>query len=118
MVSFAQVDTWIRKCCLSRALGTEGEVGHVTSVRALGVLQAMVFLVGIEMWTRRREPGPFALSHLVDVCGMLSGRKVLHVQLDRPAGPAFSAGECGSTDTLPLSIFELHGYRFARGVYY
>src|SRR6266849_8076798 len=37
MVPIAQVHTWIRKCRLSRTLGADGEVRHVTGVRALWI---------------------------------------------------------------------------------
>jgi hypothetical protein len=76
----------------------------------------MVFLVGVEMGASGRETRGFALSGLMDVRRVLSGGKVLNVQLDHYAGATFGLSQCGSADTLILGIFEFDGYRFGRGV--
>src|SRR5260370_15146551 len=68
-------------CRLGPAFCVHGEIGDVAGVRALGILQAVMFAVGIEMTTSGFEVGAFTLGGLMDVDGVFAGREVLQVEL-------------------------------------
>src|SRR5579885_811050 len=70
----AHGDVWISHCRLCSAVASDLEVVHVPGVRSLGILEPVFFVLGVEMRTRRLEPGRFALSDLVYVDSMLARR--------------------------------------------
>jgi len=74
MIAGAQIHTLICQFRLRCAIGLNSKVRHVTRMRSLGIIEAMVLLVGIEVRTGRRECRPLALGYLMKVCGMLAGR--------------------------------------------
>ena len=68
------------------AFGIDGEVLHVAGVMAFGVLQAVLLGVGIEMRARGFEVGSIALGVLMEVDGVLTGRKIVKVKLETDSG--------------------------------
>jgi hypothetical protein len=75
----------------------------------------MLLHIGIEVSARGCKPGRFALGGLMDVKGVLAGRKTLQVGFNRDSSAFLLAQNCGS-NALTLSVIELHGHRFARGM--
>jgi hypothetical protein len=53
---------------------------------AFGVLQAVLLGVGIEMRARGFEVGSIALGVLMEVDGVLTGRKIVKVKLETDSG--------------------------------
>jgi hypothetical protein len=49
---------------------------------SLGIVEAMLFVFRVEMWTSRLEVCPFALGILMNMDGVLPGRHIMQVQLD------------------------------------
>jgi len=86
-------------------------------MRPLWILQAMVLLVRIEVWTGRSESWSFTFGDLVNVGGMLAGRQVLEVEHNRDAGTALTLGNGGRANALSVRISQLHDQRFVRGAH-
>ena len=52
---------------------------------AIGIIEPVLLVLGIEVPARRFEVGAFALGNLMKVDGVLSGREVVQVELERNA---------------------------------
>ena len=85
--------------------------GHIAGVRAFGVLEAVMLLVGVKMAARRGKGRRLALGGRMDVHRMFSGRQVLEVQLDSHAGTAFSIRQRGHADALAFGVLQIHFHR-------
>jgi hypothetical protein len=116
-VAIAQVYTRIWECIICIPVSLDSEVRHVTGMRPLWILQTVVLLVRIEMWTSRRESWSLTLRDLVNVCGMLAGRQVLEVEGNRNAGTALAVANGGGANALSLRISQFHPDRFFRGAH-
>src|SRR5260370_39888163 len=86
-------------------------------MRPLWILQPVVLLVRIEVWTGRSESWPLTLGDLVNVCGVLAGRQVLEVEGNRNAGTALALANGGGANALSLRISQFHHDRFFRGAH-
>src|SRR5919204_3411580 len=91
--TFAQRDTRITHRCLRSSVLKNSEVGHVAGVRTLRVLQAVLFVTGIEVWARRSERRRIAYRVLMDVDGVAPGRQVLPIEFDRNSIRLAAAGD-------------------------
>ncbi len=60
-----------------RAIRLDHEILHVAGVRAVGILEAMLLHIGVEMAARGGELRAFALGVLMDVNSMFARRQVL-----------------------------------------
>ncbi len=63
------------------ALHIDCEVQHVAGVVAFGVIEPVLFAVGIEMRPGGLEVGRIALRILMEVNGVLAGRQVVKMKL-------------------------------------
>src|SRR5581483_3988518 len=86
-------------CC---AVWLDCEIFHVPRVRALGIVQPVLFHIGIEVATSGSE-GRLAFGRLMDVDGVLSGREILEIELDFYAA-AFVIAHDGGADALSFGI--------------
>src|SRR5258706_9559561 len=84
-------------------------------MRPLWILQPVVLLVRIEMWTSRSEGWSLTLGDLVNVCGMLAGGQVLEVERNRNAGTALALANRGGANALSVPISQFHHDGFVRG---
>jgi hypothetical protein len=92
---------------VSFALSIDGEVLHIASVVAVGIIETVFLAIRIEMSTGRLEIGAFALGHLMEVEGMLSGREIVKVKLDDDARPFLREGNGANTLSLRICEFNL-----------
>jgi hypothetical protein len=81
----AQIHAFVHDHQIRFPLGIHGEIVHVTGVGTVGILEAVLLAVGVEMGASRFEIRRFALGILVDVNGVFAGWQVLQVQLDLDA---------------------------------
>src|SRR6185312_8788615 len=69
--------------CLGRSIGADRDVTvRIAGVRAIGIIDAMLLVIGIEVWTGGLEIGWLATGVLVDMNAMLARRKAVQVELD------------------------------------
>jgi hypothetical protein len=78
-------DVFVHEAEFGLAFGVDGEVVHVAGVMAFGILQSVLFGVGIEVRAGGFEVGGFALGILVNVNGVFAGRKIMEVELEAGA---------------------------------
>lgn len=64
------------------ALGIDGEVFHITGVVAFRIIESVLLAFGIEMWAGGLEIRRFALRLLMEMDGVLAGRKIVEMQLE------------------------------------
>ena len=64
------------------AFGVDSEVQHVAGVMAFGILEAVLLGVGIEMRASGFEVGGIAFGILMEVDGVLAGRKAVKMKLE------------------------------------
>jgi hypothetical protein len=102
----AQHNVRIFDRCLCGAIGRHGEVGHVPIVMALGIEEAVLFLVRIEMRTSGLEVWRIALSVLMEVQRVNPRWQVLYVELDFHTLAGWLDG--GGSDAVALRIFQRH----------
>src|SRR5580692_1709306 len=76
---------------LGRTLFVDAEVHHVAGVVAIGILQAVLFSVGIEVRARRLEVRTIALGVLMKVNAVSARRQVMQIKVE-PYARAFFAG--------------------------
>lgn len=88
------------------AVGCDAEIGPVPCVMTFGILEAMLLAIGIEVWSCGFEIGRLALGILMEVDGMLSGRKVLNA--DFHANTWSGVPKNGGTNDLALRVLELN----------
>jgi hypothetical protein len=86
-------------------------------MRPFWILQPMVLLVRIEVWTGRSESWSFTFGDLVNVGGMFAGRQVLEVEHNRDAETALALGNGGRAKALSLRISQLHDQRLVLGAH-
>ena len=79
------IHVFVHDLCLRLALCVNGDILHVAGVVAFGILQSVLFIIGIEMRAGRLEIGWIALRILVDVDGMFSRWQIVQVELDHHA---------------------------------
>jgi hypothetical protein len=99
VVANAQRYTWILQRVLRSAVSLDSEVRHITRMRSLRILQSVVLLARIEMWTSRGERWSLTLGELVNMCGMLAGRQVLEVERNRNTACALANANEASPQT-------------------
>ena len=78
----AESYVFVLQFAIGFAFGVDGEVRHVAGVVAFGILQAVLFAVGIEMRAGGFEVGGIALGILMEVDGVLAGRKTVKMKLE------------------------------------
>jgi len=100
-----QVDIRIGHRSFGRSIGGDSEIFHVSGMRSLGILQTVMFFVGIEVAAGGSESRRLALGVLMDVDSMFAGRKILQIQLDLDTVGLASAKRCDS-DAFPLGVFQ------------
>ena len=86
------------------AFGVDGEVGHVAGVRAVGIVEAMLLAVGIEMALGSGERR-LANSTLMDVERVVARRQVHEVDLDGDASSTLDFGDDGGAHALSFRVF-------------
>jgi hypothetical protein len=69
----------VREAELGFTVGSHVEVEHVTGMVTLGILQAMLFPVWIEMWTGGFEVWWITLGVLMEVQRVLARRQIVEV---------------------------------------
>lgn len=79
MAVVAKVYILVRERELRLTVSTHGEVGHVTGMATLGILQAVLLPVRIEMWTCRFEVWLIALGVLMEVQRMLAWQQIFEI---------------------------------------
>jgi len=89
---------------LGRAGAADGEVGHVAGVMAVGIFEAVLFAVGVEMRSGGLEVRCIAFGVLMEMQRVLAGRQVLQVELDRHAG--LCGLQRGGADALAFGVLE------------
>jgi len=95
------------------AFGVDGEVQHVAGMMALGVLQAVLLAVGIEMRAGRLEVGGVAFGVLMEVNGVFAGGKIVQAKLQAYTWPLLP--ECDRPNGLALGVFDFDlGFGCAR----
>ena len=77
-----QGDVLIFQMNFGLALGVDGEVLHIASVVAVGIVETVLLALRIEMSAGRFEVRPLALRDLVEMDGMLSGREVVQMEFE------------------------------------
>jgi hypothetical protein len=87
------------------------EIRYISGRERRVVVLAMSHSIGIKMWTRRLEIGPFALCNLVDMDRVFSWRQILNVQLDSYALRHLRKHRCSYALTLGISDVNNHGVR-------
>jgi len=95
---------------LGGALIVDAEVHHVAGVVPFGILKAVLFSVGIEVWARGLEVRTIALGVLMEVNGVSARRQVMQIKV-KPHPGAFLAGSAlhyrDRAHALTLGIFHL-----------
>jgi hypothetical protein len=81
-------------------IGRNGEVVHVAGVWALGILQAVLLVLRIEMPPGRREIRRITLGRLMDMNPVFASWKILQIQRDGNASR--DRRQCGCSDRLAL----------------
>ena len=104
MVVIAKSDVRVLRFEFCLAVGTHGEIGIVTGVMTLRVLQPMLFAVRVEVWTRRLEVLCGANGILMKVNGMFAGGQVLEIDFHLNTWLFFPQSK--SPHTLSLGILE------------
>jgi|SRR5215831_7534059 len=96
------------------AIGADGEVLHITGVMAVGIVEAVLLALGIEVAAGGFEIRAFTLRNLVKVEGVLSRREIMQVQLK---GHAWSLiPDENAADLFSLGIFQFNlGFTEAGG---
>jgi hypothetical protein len=101
---------------LGDALFVDAEVHHIAGVVPVGILKAVLFSVGIEVWTRGLEVWAIALGILMEVNAVSARRQVMQIKV-KPYPRAFLAGPAlhyrDRAHALALGIFNLD-YSFGR----
>jgi hypothetical protein len=92
----AHVDPHIRHGRVRGALAANHKVGHVARVRTLGILQSVLFRIGVEMVTSRLESRTFTLRDLMKVNAVRARRQICESQLDSHS--LARLGQCGCAD--------------------
>ena len=100
----AEVYVFIFDLGVGFALGIDGEVFHVAGVVAFGIVESMLFAVGIEVRTGGFEVRCNAARILMEVNSVLAGGKAVKMQLEGN-GRSLLRDENGA-DVLALGIFE------------
>lgn len=111
VIAIAHVHTRIGDGRLRLALRIDFEVRHVASVWPVGIIEAVMLLVGIEMRASAGERR-FALGVLMDVQGVFARGQVHQIQLDADAGAALDLGDDGGADGLSCRVAQLDGDGF------
>ena len=88
------------------AIGAHGEVFHVASVVAVGIIETVLLAIGIEMSAGRFEVGALALGDLMEVDGMLSWGEIVEMKFESDSRSLIP--EDNVADDFTLSIFEFH----------
>src|SRR5579863_803876 len=108
--SVSEDDVIVSQLELGRALFIDAEVHHVAGVVAVGILQAVLFSIGIEVWARRLEIRTIALCVLMEVNAVSAGRQVMQIKVE-PYARALLAGSAldyrDRAHALALGIFHL-----------
>jgi len=92
----------------------DGEVRHVACVMSFWTLEAMLLPIRIEVSAGRLKIGSLTLCVLMNMHGVLAGRKILYIQVDTHAGLAPFHG--GAPDAFSLGVLEFDGCALACGV--
>ena len=103
---------------LGDALFVDAEVHHVAGVVAIGILQAVLLSIGIEVRARGLEVRTIALGVLMKVNAVFARRQVVQIEVKRYPR-AFFAGSalryCDRAHAFALGIFHLdHSFGRAR----
>ena len=106
-----QVDVSVSEFHGGFAVCVDGEVHHVTSVMAFGILQAVLFAVWIEVRTGGLEVGTIALGVLMKVDAVCAGRQIVQLYIEyhsRALRAAFTFRQCNRAHALALGIFHFN----------
>jgi len=110
VATISEDDVVVSQFDLGDALFVDAEVHHVAGVVAIGILEAVLFSVGIEVWARGLEVRTIALGVLMKVNAVFAGRQVMQIEVE-PYPRAFFAGSAlhyrDRAHALALGIFHL-----------
>jgi hypothetical protein len=84
--ALAESYVFILKSSVGFTFHVDGEVLHVTGVVAIGIIEAVLLSVGIEMRAGGLEIGSVALGTLMKMDGVLARRKIVKLKLEADAG--------------------------------
>src|SRR5580698_2903335 len=84
--ALAESYVFILKSSVGFTFHVDGEVLHVTGVVAIGIIEAVLLSVGIEMRAGGLEIGSVALGTLMKMEGVLARRKSVKLKLEADAG--------------------------------
>lgn len=109
IASISQVNVVVRKFRGCLAVFADGKVHHVAGVMPIGILEAVLFSIGIEVRARRLKVRTIALRILMEVDGVRTRREVMQLKSQPNALRAFPAFlQRNRAHALALGIFHLN----------
>src|SRR5580704_13176838 len=110
VATISEGDVIVSQLELGHTLFVDAEVHHIAGVVPVGILKAVLFSVGIEVWTRGLEVWAIALGILMEVNAVSARRQVMQIKV-KPYPRAFLAGPAlhyrDRAHALALGIFHL-----------
>ena len=85
------------------SVGADGEVGHVAGVMAIGIVEAVLLAVRIEMRARGFEVRPFAFRDLMEVDRVFTRREIFEVEVQADSSSLIFVQDYGA-DIFALGI--------------
>ena len=104
----------VRNAGFGRPVGLDGEILHVARVMSFRILEAMLLPIRIEVSPGGFEIGTLTLCVLMDMHGVLAGRKILQVQVDLYPGLIPFHG--GGANAFSLGVLEFNSCALAGSV--
>ena len=89
----SQIDVSVSEFHAGFAVFVDGEVHHIASMMAFGILQAVLFSIGIEVRSRGLEVGTIALGVLMEVDAMRARWQIVQFYIENHScflGAAFT----------------------------
>jgi len=102
-----QIDILIHDFRLGASVGFDQEILHIAGMWAIRILQAMLFVIRIEMGSCGLEVGRLALGVLMNMYGVLAGRKMLEIETDFDSGASTSYRSFPNAPALGVFEFDL-----------
>jgi hypothetical protein len=111
IAAISQIDVSVSEFHGGFAVGVDGEVHHVASVMAFGILQAVLFAVWIEVRSGRLEIGTIALGVLMKVDAVRARGQIVQLYIEyhpRAFRATLTFRQCNCAHALALGIFHFN----------
>jgi hypothetical protein len=110
--AFARVYAFVFHVEVRFSVSAHGEITHVAQVVAVGIVEAVFLVGGVEVATRALEVRAGAYGFLVEVHGVIAGAEAFYFEVY--VHPFFKIGDRRFAHFFPGSVFEFNFERMAR----